>query len=1474
MFAQFARLAGRMLMVDVSILEDSSNRVNKNYYPDLISAPYLRTYSHMLRQDETPHIGHNLDTYYNWDWAADVLVFRGAFEEKGTLETLTRLVIAQSQYLGRNPKLAEYFTEPCRIVDFDVEQLSGASSNIIYQRNLSPKARQILAHGFAFLKAMVPTFEQILQRYGSSISAESVTSHLFYLTNIYTGTLVRGNQDSEATLDDFRRNHPEIVPTSQHSKAVVYTWKLSLLYKLITSNQMQFRIIGVTTMSSDLLKLYKDEKGHFKAPHNAFLQHFANQLLQTDILDHILGASSHPELIAESNNIIGFLIATKAYTNRHTDSIWHTVMFSQDPRVVSATLRAFLNLLQQHELSQLYYICEKIKEAPLRKFTPAMCEFCGKLLEQIINRKQTEGMYEILPEPYDLCIRLVRESLEPGSDGAASYSDLSAFALQRLQILLQFGPVKTARREMGTSCVQDLACGSSTSWGSICILNLLMRQYPEEIRDLVTEHNLTTLIVQRLEESNLTRKASTTSTKTPDFDLSAACLESLLFVIDRQPESINANLGQRLWTALVGDRFIPAVQRQNAWVMLNNVLRKSHNNVFLQSCFNSHFSELPPECFLSGTLEFAKEMIGIWLEQIRIAPTEAEQHENLPALEQLWRMLLLSPHNTIEMSAIRVLVSVYVDSDFILTMPRIKARAMHQSLVDRCLKQLQSAASRLPTMTSTSWEEQDSPSAATRRREETVFARSLAVLHEFFRAYQKKPQFALPKPISLGKATTAGPQGEPVKVKYQSFDGNTSTDVKTLSLGRLSTAGSLLAGIQEATGFKNYKVYYRGKAFDPAEIDVCQSLGDMNLSSDSGLLLIQRKDLTEGASSAPVVSLEAEIVSHLPTLWQYLGIQGRVAQEIYHFLIKFPTYSHVTDRLHNKAFESLQVFPPGQPFTSLYAAHVLRLEIVRREDGSQTRQAFLDRALCLMISVMSRGRDKLQTQVEEVDARLIISLTECCVLVLHQSDSPQPSLLNAELCDELLRLMQEWQLVSAYPHVTSELICRVFDFMLEVSRYSQTFWTQFASHLKRSHMLRELIVENDHPLLRDNITKQISQRCSVDVPGTETSNADFLRVFWPLVASLIAEVIQRQERGADVFGLALGLFRELHLDGDSISSLVNHWSQLLVQSNLANYSAGRVYDSVDAVDPVAFGLSNLIHTAALTAKTLHKALACGDAGFELFKDVLFPRFLDEDELAANPSPYIPILHESTRERLLEAVFVLVRDEPQHFDSVVNSLANVVPHSLQDENPYAYDLSWGCERIDGIRASTGYVGLRNLSNTCYLNSLFTQLFMNIPFRQFMLELEVDDSGGQQQLLLETQTLFAHMQNSFSRYVDPQCVADSIQTYDLSRIDVTIQMDVDEFYNLLFDRWESQLAQIGLKQKFKSFYGGLLVHQIKSKECDHRSEREESFAAIQCEIKGKSCLQESLQAYVEGEVMEGGMQSLQAPNYMSLMLMPTR
>jgi hypothetical protein len=144
---------------------------------------------------------------------------------------------------------------------------------------------------------------------------------------------------------------------------------------------------------------------------------------------------------------------------------------------------------------------------------------------------------------------------------------------------------------------------------------------------------------------------------------------------------------------------------------------------------------------------------------------------------------------------------------------------------------------------------------------------------------------------------------------------------------------------------------------------------------------------------------------------------------------------------------------------------------------------------------------------------------------------------------------------------------------------------------------------------------------------------------------------------------------------------------------------------------------------------------------------------------------------------------------------------------------------------------------------------------------MLQVQVADPEASQRLLDETKKVFGHMQATWLKSVDTQGLVDTIRTYENEPIDVSIQMDVDEFYNLLFDRWEAQIVDPEAKKKFRSFYGGQLVQQIKSKECPHISERLEPFSAIQCDIKGKASLEESLQAYVEGEVMQGGEYCLQ-------------
>jgi ubiquitin carboxyl-terminal hydrolase 34 len=227
---------------------------------------------------------------------------------------------------------------------------------------------------------------------------------------------------------------------------------------------------------------------------------------------------------------------------------------------------------------------------------------------------------------------------------------------------------------------------------------------------------------------------------------------------------------------------------------------------------------------------------------------------------------------------------------------------------------------------------------------------------------------------------------------------------------------------------------------------------------------------------------------------------------------------------------------------------------------------------------------------------------------------------------------------------------------------------------------------------------------------------------------------------------------------------------------------------------------------------------------------------------------LPILDTETRKELYDLLLALADDRDTY-----NALLQLTGEAEKQNSGTLLPIS--VDRRMEIRSQTGYVGLLNPRAICYMNSLLSQLFMNLNFRQFMLELEVQEAKGSQHLLSETQNLFAEMQTSFRKAADPRPFVACVKNLDKTPIDIGVQMDADEFYNLLFDQWEAQLVKEEHKQKFRAFYGGQTLQQVKSKECEHVSERAETFFALQCDVQGKASLQESLQSFVQGDVMEG-------------------
>jgi len=214
---------------------------------------------------------------------------------------------------------------------------------------------------------------------------------------------------------------------------------------------------------------------------------------------------------------------------------------------------------------------------------------------------------------------------------------------------------------------------------------------------------------------------------------------------------------------------------------------------------------------------------------------------------------------------------------------------------------------------------------------------------------------------------------------------------------------------------------------------------------------------------------------------------------------------------------------------------------------------------------------------------------------------------------------------------------------------------------------------------------------------------------------------------------------------------------------------------------------------------------------------------------------------------------LVRDCPDNFQLMGKLFA---PNHLVSHSGGLVPRFWAFEAKTEEKSETGYVGLKNLGCICYINACLQQLFMIPKLRANVLAVDTDkEEDKKESLLYQFQYLMAALQETEKQYYNPFDFCYSFKDFDGNPTNVSIQDDAGGFMTRLVDSIHEKLKGGPYAHAFADVMGGAFSHELIGKGCPHYKEREEEFFAVTLPVENKKNIHESLQSFVQGEMLEG-------------------
>ncbi|KAF2100491.1 hypothetical protein NA57DRAFT_54575 [Rhizodiscina lignyota] len=1294
-----------------------------------------------------------------------------------------------------------------------------------------------------------------------SFLPNEVRRSLFDTTSSLLIELSRLSEEQATLLFQALVGDPNSCPKSLRPELIGHVWKIKTLKKHIAKGKMEIRVMGVDIMQHLLVSVWQERDRNGNDP---VLQYLVTVLLEEKIINYMVGVDSHPTLISRCGNIIGLLAVTHRYGPAETDIIWNTVANSPDPRVVAATLQMFSSILNLIHMPDVLHICKKMEELPIAAFNVDIVQFFRRLLGRVRGTDGNTSIQEWHDSPdrmnaYHLCMRMTKETF-PGKSQVPQSKHIHAEAVTELLGLAQSGMLAD-RALIYADLLKEIQARSPETGANMEVLFHMLRNCFEQDLDTAMQLDLFRITIEELRSYVQVRSQESSTTSDQSFWLAelGSRLDLVVLLLHRRPGSAPEDLLRPLWDVMVGDEAINNSARDAAWYKLADIARPQNvHQPFLDRSLTQYLPELNPQYYTPQLYSFIEKGVRYQLVLQGGARLNGEGLVDVPSADLMWRAMLSAPVGTIEDAVSKLLAAAYNDTA-LGKLPKTAIEATHIFVANKCVSEMVKAASEAQPQTMDSSDAMETEEPSNVVSSVVRFRRTVFFLGTLLQSVRSNTAFiTAPKPTIDTDTLPDINRGDPIIIKYQSFNGHVGP-WESVEVGDLETRRDLYVRLSRRTGFQNFFIISSGQRLNLLD-NASQTLQEWGKAKTP--ILVKKDtnaaDFTDNNLSVGRCAMEMEILKSFDKLYALMDRDDELARLTYDFLAKFPP--HQSTQLGPLCSGTATVddaFPAGKLFKTRYSIRCLQARLESQLRSSSVDLPFVQGSLRLLSAAFSCGRVSRESSNDHLDITVISEMVHCYLKFLREIPTKAEDIPDGEiLADQLLAVLENSMASSL-----EILMCETYYTILLASLHWPSVWNRLQTKdLEELHKQLLLVdfqpgpIPNlgnaERPTVRANISHFIKELISTDLPWACVTANEIAAFFWKLFVPMLPETINYEAHSVDFFHIADNVFVKLYEesdesklrdDTDELRVLFETWSALLLEHKPEEF-AGR-----DERVPIVYGFAQLLRHCAYFLRQSAKPIQADQFIEDLFDRFLFPPLaLSEADPDATAAELMPLLDTLTRKRVNQLILALCQSQ----ESLKKMIARA-NDSLFDYDPQQ-GLYW---RNRTLRSSTGLVGIKNLGNTCYMNSLLTQLFMNVAFRKFILSVPVQEDSQTQPLVWNMQVLFTKMQNGYGKYVDATKLTQSIRTFEGEAIDITQQMDVEEFENLLIDQLEGQILDPVSKQVFRDFYGGQMINQIKSKECEHVSERLEPYFAVQCDVKGKSNLWESLQAFVEGDVMEG-------------------